>query len=514
MITVPPVLVRPLARSLAGAAMLLALPVAFLATTPGHGAAQLISPGALARPHAELEGIRNCTRCHELGRRGVAPELCLDCHTPLAGRLARDEGFHATLAVTDCASCHRDHYGDDFALIKLDTLAFDHARAGFQLEGAHRDAGCRSCHAPDRVVDAEVRRVKSERGGLERTFLGLTTGCVDCHTTDDPHADRFEDRSCADCHDQSDWVGAEGFDHDDTGYRLTGRHRSVECAGCHADLPPRVASGGFGTGVALEFAAGPAGSCTNCHADPHSGTMAGDCSSCHSTAGWLGVDRTRVASRFDHGTTDFALVGSHEALDCAACHDAAQAAALAGIALTFDPTSRGHAFPRPAADSCMACHVDRHDGLFADRPGGPECTECHGQTRWLPADYDLARHNAEAAFALEGAHAVVPCVTCHETEDGTLRFDLGVPGDCTDCHAVDDPHGEQFEGRACTTCHGVDAFTPVVVDHDATRYPLEGVHATLACDACHGAQPGVDGRTRVRYRPLGTECRDCHGGEA
>ena len=149
-----------------------------LATAPAN--AQLISPGKLAEPHAELEGIRNCTKCHQLGRRGVSRDLCLDCHTPLEARLSRAEGFHATLAEPDCASCHKDHFGEEFELVKLDTLAFDHERTGHPLEGAHTDTGCRTCHTPSGIADPEVRRVKSERGALERTFLGLATGCAAC----------------------------------------------------------------------------------------------------------------------------------------------------------------------------------------------------------------------------------------------------------------------------------------------------------------------------------------------
>lgn len=482
------------------------------AASPAAG--QLISPGKLAAPHAELEGIRNCTKCHQLGRRGVSRDLCLDCHTPLGARLSRDAGFHASLAEPDCASCHKDHFGVEFELVKLDTLAFDHDRTGHVLEGAHAQAGCRTCHTPSAVADPEVRRVKSERGGLDRTFLGLRTGCLDCHGGDDPHAGTFPGQDCTDCHGQVDWAGADGFDHADTPYPLTGRHRQVECTGCHVDLPPRAAGGRWGTGVELRFDGLAAGACTDCHAadDPHGGAMAGPCSSCHGTSGWRGVDRSRVESSFDHTTTGFDLIGAHGALACASCHDAAAAGRLDGIALTFDPASRGHAFPRPASDRCMSCHVDRHEGLFDDRPGGPECAECHGVAEWLPADYDLTRHNAEAAFRLEGAHAVVPCVTCHETPDGALRFDVGVPDGCTTCHAVDDPHGEQFADRTCDSCHGIDAFAPVTVDHDATRYPLDGAHVDLDCASCHRAEPDGAGGTRIRYRPLGTECRDCHGG--
>ncbi len=491
-------------------ARLIALVAILAAAAPAE--AQLISPGKLSAPHSGLEGIRNCTQCHQLGRRGVSRDLCLDCHQPLAARLEREQGFHATLAEPDCASCHKDHFGADFALVKLDTLAFDHERTGHPLEGAHEVVDCRSCHTPTRIADPAVRQVKGDRGALERTFLGLATGCDDCHATDDPHVDTFADQPCTDCHTQDTWDGAPGFDHAETRYPLTGRHRGADCRGCHTDLPADVESGPWPRGEALRFDGLRVEGCATCHADPHDGAMDDRCQSCHDTRDWLGVDRERVASRFDHASTGFDLVGRHEAMECADCHDAQRVAGLSGIAMTFDSSTRDHAFPRPVAGTCATCHTDPHDGLFEDLPAGGVCTDCHGEVNWLPASYDLARHNREAAFVLEGAHAVIPCATCHESSDGRLEFALGVPENCVSCHEADDPHGGQFVGRGCDGCHGIDSFLPVAVDHDATRFPLDGGHTALDCADCHRTEPNDRGGVMTLYRPLGTDCRDCHGG--
>ena len=38
-----------------------------------------ISPGDLTKAHADLEGISNCTKCHEIGEK-VLSSKCLDCH--------------------------------------------------------------------------------------------------------------------------------------------------------------------------------------------------------------------------------------------------------------------------------------------------------------------------------------------------------------------------------------------------------------------------------------------------
>src|SRR5512141_2534491 len=101
--------------------------------------AQLFSPGKLATPHAALEGLRNCTSCHELRQRGTSNALCLDCHKPLAARITAGTGLHRTSGTRNCASCHRDHLGVDHRLVALDTASFTHDTTGFTLGGSHQD---------------------------------------------------------------------------------------------------------------------------------------------------------------------------------------------------------------------------------------------------------------------------------------------------------------------------------------------------------------------------------------
>ena len=42
-------------------------------------------------------------------------------------------------------------------------------------------------------------------------------------------------------------------------------------------------------------------------------------------------------------------------------------------------------------------------------------------------------------------------------------------------------------------------------------YRLDGAHVRLACAACHRPETR-NGVTFVRYKPLPTTCRGCHGG--
>ena len=50
----------------------------------------LLSPGPLARAHQTVEGAQ-CQQCHEAGRK-VSAVRCLNCHRPVAERMAAKKG--------------------------------------------------------------------------------------------------------------------------------------------------------------------------------------------------------------------------------------------------------------------------------------------------------------------------------------------------------------------------------------------------------------------------------------
>jgi hypothetical protein len=84
---------------------------------------------------------------------------------------------------------------------------------------------------------------------------------------------------------------------------------------------------------------------------------------------------------------------------------------------------------------------------------------------------------------------------------------------CVSCHVSDDPHAGQFPGLGCAACHGIEAFVPVDArfDHDLTAFSLDGAHREVPCSSCHVAEQGEQG-VFTRYKPVGTDCVDCHGG--
>lgn len=516
-----------------------------LLAVPPPAQGQLLSPGRLAQAHTELEGLRNCTSCHQLGQRGISSERCLDCHEELSTRIAADRGYHASVPQDACADCHQDHLGAEFDLRRFDESSFDHLEAGYTLELSHASIDCRDCHQPSHIRDPAVVARMTGPSALARTFLGLPTDCVGCHQDESPHGDQFGARGCADCHDEGVWETPPNFEHAGTAFPLEGLHVEVDCVGCH------------GTGSEAVYRPLEFGSCNDCHDDPHAGVMSGTCASCHGTAGWTLISSGNMERNFDHSATGFPLGGAHAAAECRACHVPGRPPRTALLAMTYLAGTQGSTYPRPRFDTCRACHVDQHPAP----PGEArwtDCTSCHSEVRWAPSPYNLARH-AESAFPLTGAHMVTPCVVCHQDPDlGHDSFTLSLPGQscvdchdaddphedlyegkacadchvtdawqdatfdhavvldrpdpeaCTTCHSTDDPHEGQFDDRGCEACHATESFAIELFDHNATSFPLDGAHDDAACVSCHVTEPGTPGL--VRYRPLGTECADCHSG--
>ena len=170
-----------------------------------------ISPGDLTRAHSELEGMGNCTLCHELGAQ-VSDTKCLDCHTEIKSLIRQDRGLHANPQVErqNCFQCHSEHHGRNFDMVRFNTNSFDHNRTGYTLEGAHKSVDCKSCHSPENIRDPQIRNRKD-------TYLGLDTQCISCH--DDYHQGTLS-TNCLDCHNMNAFSPVQKFDHDRADFKL------------------------------------------------------------------------------------------------------------------------------------------------------------------------------------------------------------------------------------------------------------------------------------------------------
>jgi len=105
--------------------------------------------------------------------------------------------------------------------------------------------------------------------------------------------------------------------------------------------------------------------------------------------------------------------------------------------------------------------------------------------------------HSKTKFPLLGAHGNIACATCHIGE----RY-KGLPTACISCHSQQDKHAGRH-GDRCETCHSPKKWGMVTFNHDkATKFPLRGGHAKVACERCHTGDPYRD--------KLAMACVSCH----
>ena len=319
-----------------------------------------------------------CLDCHTDDTFTNTPTTCFGCHA--------EDDAHDGRSGNECGNCHKP---TDW----LDT-SFDHARdTDFILDGKHAEQTCEACHSEDPFSDQ------------------LSTMCFACHEKDDNHEAHFGEQ-CNTCHVTAGWPDVR-FDHAvDTGHALLGKHAEAECTACH--LEPVF-------DVPLES------ECLACHEEdePHEQSLGTACKDCHNELTW------QDEVFFDHGLTQFPLLGKHEQAECDACHDS-------------------HVF-RDAPEACIDCHRndEPHNGFF-----GTNCGFCHNPVAWPEWSFD---HNLQTDFPLTGAHADADCESCHRRP---LRNQTSLGRYCADCHLSDDIHDGEF-GPDCERCHSPESFRDV-----------------------------------------------------
>lgn len=455
---------------------------AFWSTVPAQGQ---ISPGPLSRAHQAINGITDCTRCHQISTGGQTYK-CLSCHTEIASRITARKGLHAFYnskgtSSQKCPSCHSEHNGQEFTIVNFEFRTFDHTQAGYKLEGKHAALECGRCHQPTRITPRERATIRVK--DLNRTFLGLSPDCTSCHR--DSHRGQLG-LNCLHCHSFAQWKDVGRFDHSRTRYPLTGLHAGVACGRCHtpgSDHQPRY------TGLTFR-------NCDDCHADPHRRSFAERCHNCHRTSGWRTVRRAEMDRGFDHSRTKYPLLGKHLLVECDRCH------ALGD-------------FKKPLSfRKCSDCHhPDPHGGQFGQSVGGSECSNCHTLNGFKPSTFGPKAH-ATTAYPLEGKHAALQCRQCHIPKGKATVYRMKFQY-CTDCHA--DAHAAQFAlapyFNRCEHCHNLQRFTPSTFSlarHNNSPFPLTGNHFAVPCDSCHKESVRLNGKLTAQYEWQHLTCTNCH----
>jgi hypothetical protein len=375
----------------------------------------------------------------------------------------------------------------------------------------------------DLVSPGELSRAHEKLDGLQNCTKCHAAGqqlsperCLECHkelrasiSAGKGFHGRLREKACAACHHEHqgrgyallDWGdgGQKSFDHQQTGYALTGKHAKVKCADCHD--PRRITDAAVKevVGKGRKSMLGAPVACAGCHFDEHRGQLGNDCARCHDAAAWKPATKG-----FDHARTQYPLTGLHAKVPCAKCH----------VPIT-DPQGK-HDFPQAASATygrmkplpfaaCTDCHKDPHQNRF-----GPLCATCHVVEGWkaVKPQGEAAGFHDKTRYSLRGAHVKVACKACHGPYEGQLRArykDMAFSA-CTDCHQ--DAHLGQLGKKgtpqaACDRCHAVQGWVPVrfdLAEHQKTRYPLVEAHMAVACDRCHQKDPKVAERVPAAMR--------------
>ncbi len=357
---------------------------------------------------------------------------------------------------------------------------------------------CRVCHTDHKGRDAQIVWLDVDRFNHQQTDYKLLgkhqqTECLACHKRQVKFRDALS--NCIDCHKKDD-VHEEKL--------------GTECADCHH--PKGWASEQFDhdkTKFKLRQAHQTVScdlchlenkfknipkDCISCHAikDVHKNKFGHQCQSCHNQRKW-------IESIFNHNRdTLYKLNDAHQKVTCHACHKS-----KIGIKIQWKSTKK-------ILRNCVSCHRldDAHKGQ-----NGDECQNCHHEKNWLESSFD---HNRETEFSLKAAHQKASCQACHQQDEKGKKTDKA----CFSCHQHEDVHKGQ-EGKLCDNCHNDSSWwlENVRYDHELTEFPLIGQHAVIGCESCHLSSAFKNAESNcvdchqqddVHELVFGKECQSCH----
>lgn len=344
-----------------------------------------------------------CITCHN-GDYNNTPNTCVGCHQ--ADYNQTDNPSHIALNFsTDCASCHTETGWSPAQYTDHDNQYFPIYSGGH--EGAWDQ--CTDCHTNP------------------NNYTIYT--CVTCHTSAETNPQHngvngyvYENSACLACHPTGDAEGA--FNHNQSGFPLTGAHQTVDCIECHSNGYENTPT-----------------ECDACHTPDYNQSsnpshvslgLSTDCVICHTTApNWNPVE-------FPVHNNYYPLVGAHAAIadQCATCHNG-----------NYNNTP----------NTCVGCHQSDYnqtnDPNHAAANFPTTCETCHNQNAWVPSTWN---HDTQYFPIYSGSHDNEwdHCSDCHTNSNNYAIFT------CLTCHHQsqtnnehDEVPGYQYNSAACLACH-------------------------------------------------------------
>ena len=283
-------------------------------------------------------------------------------------------------------------------------------------------------------------------------------------------------------------AAAPRFNHDTTGFALTGKHEDVRCETCHQR--------GIFKGTPRD--------CATCHAQNNSrGATA------------MPVRHVQTAQACDacHGTSSFAgVIFSHVAVapsSCNSCHDGLRAIGkpaghpattascdLCHVTASFAGQARKptNHIPYAASATCVSCHVGGFTvsptltAIHANAPSTTNnCAQCHGAAAasfaipakgfsvvGLPADHLPTTASCETCHVGPGSSVAATPVTDGARFSGSLMNHAGISSNCVACHA---PIGSGLNFAGVARIVGMPATSP--------PGPLAHIPSSTRCESCH-----------------------------
>jgi len=305
--------------------------------------------------------------------------------------------------------------------------------------------------------------------------------CNDCHEVDVGHFETTPHGStdCLDCH-----VGGER------------RHRRgldpVDCAACHAEVADEQIVSVHGAEGLQRIPGMELPSCSSCHGDVHTMTLASEpsspvhegrqgetCGVCHGTGQPAppGVHTIRPIEAYTASVHAAAVTSGDHGASCSDCHTS-----HSPLQAT-DPASSIHRSNVPG--TCGTCHAEitvqfeqSIHGLAAASGIGdsPVCTDCHGEHRILAV-------TAEGSPVSATNIPIRVCGPCHSDLRLGEKYGLDadqVPSYENSFHGLAARGGVQRVAN-CASCHGVHNILP---SSDPGSY-IHPDNLPETCGQCH-----------------------------